>query len=739
MNFSSFFIDRPIFASVLSILIVVAGVVATPLLPVSEYPEIVPPTVVIRGQYPGASPKTIAETVVTPLEQQINGVENAIYTSSSTTPDGNFAITVTFKLGTDLDNAQVQTQNRVAQAEPRLPEVVRQIGIVTQKSSPDLTMVVFLTSPDGRYDSLYLRNYAVIQVRDVLARLPGAGDVRIFGSGDYSMRLWLDPDKLAARNMTADDVLRAVREQNAELAGGRIGGEPAPPGTEFSYIVNAHGRLQTEEEFSTIIVKASGGDIVYLRDVARVELGPESYALRSMLDSKAAVGLPVFQRPGANALELSDAVRRTMTQLASDFPQGVAYEIAYDPTVFVRSSIQAVIETLFEAVALVVLVVIVFLQTWRASLVPLVAVPVAIVGTLAALLLFGFSINSLTLFGLVLATGIVVDDAIVVVENIERKVEGGLSPRAAAHEAMTEVTRPIISIFLVLASVFVPVAFLGGIEGEFYRQFAITIAVSTLISTFNSLTLSPALAALLLQPRHGTVDPLQRTINRVFGAFFRGFNATFVRLSSGYGRAVNVAVRWRSFVLLGFALLLTATWAMFRIVPEGFIPLQDKQYLLGIVQLPDAASLDRTEAVVRRMSAIALQTPGVEHAIGFPGSVGERIRQPRQVGRHVLWAEAIRGAHLEGTVGHRDHPDVESGICVDHRCAGHRGAAADCAGARYERRLQALCPGQGRLRLRRTGRCDRSSARCRAHATRDPRARDLHDISELGAAALPRG
>ena len=619
MNISSFFIERPIFASVVSILIVVAGIVSIPQLPVGQYPEIVPPTVVIRGQYPGASPKTIAETVVTPLEQQINGVENAIYTSSSATPDGNFSITVTFKLGTNLDNAQVQTQNRVSQAEPRLPIVVRQIGIVTQKSSPDLTMVVFLTSPDGRYDSLYLRNYAVIQVRDVLARLPGAGDVRVFGSGDYAMRLWLDPGKIAARDMTVDDVLSAVREQNAEVAAGRIGGQPALPGTEFSYIVNARGRLQSEEEFSSIVVKASGGDVVYLRDVARVELGPETYALRSMLDAKAAVGLPVFQLPGANALDLSSAVRRAMSQLSRDFPDGVAYEVAYDPTVFVRSSIEAVVHTLLEAVALVVLVVIVFLQTWRASIVPLVSVPVAIVGTLAGLLLFGFSINVLTLFGLVLATGIVVDDAIVVVENVERKVEGGMEPRAAAHAAMAEVTRPIISILLVLASVFVPVAFLGGIEGQFYRQFAITIALSTFISTLNSLTLSPALAALLLESRGDKHDAFQRGIDRVFGGFFGLFNRVFERTNVGYGTAVGAVVRRAPIMLAVFAMLLVATWTMFRIVPHGFIPVQDKQYLLGIVQLPDAASLDRTESVVKQMSETALATPGVQHAVGFPG------------------------------------------------------------------------------------------------------------------------
>lgn len=620
MSISSFFIDRPIFAAVISIIIVVAGLVAIPLLPISEYPEIVPPTVVVAGQYPGASPKTIAETVITPLEQQINGVENAIYMNSSATPDGAFSITVTFRLGTNLDTAQVQTQNRVTQAQTRLPLAVRQIGLVTQKRSPDLTMVVFLTSPDERYDSLYLRNYAVIQVKDVLARLPGAGDVRVFGSGDYAMRLWLDPGKIASRGMTVEDVLGAVREQNTEVAAGSIGGQPALPGTEFSYTMNARGRLQTEEEFGKIVIKSGeAGDVVYLRDVARVELGPETYALRSMLDGRASVGIPVFQLPGSNALELSAAVRRTMNELSTRFPEGVSYDIAYDPTIFVRSSIKAVIETLLEAVALVVLVVVIFLQSWRASVIPLVAVPVAIIGTLAILLLLGFSINSLTLFGLVLATGIVVDDAIVVVENVERKMEEGMQPRPAAHAAMAEVTRPIISIMLVLCSVFIPVAFLSGVEGQFYRQFAITIAASTVLSTLNSLTLSPALAAVLLRPRHAPGDAFQTLIDRIFGRFFGVFNRSFAALSRRYGAGIASIVSRRRTVLAVFVVLLGLTVLLFRIVPGGFIPAQDKQYLIAIAQLPNASSLDRTEAVVRTMSQIAMSTPGVQHAVGFPG------------------------------------------------------------------------------------------------------------------------
>ncbi len=491
---------------------------------------------------------------------------------------------------------------------------------MTQKRSPDLNMVVFLRSVDGRYDSLYLRNYAVIQIRDVLARLQGAGDVEVFGSGDYAMRLWLDPGKIAARNMDVDEVLAAVREQNVQVAAGQIGGQPSLPGTQFQYIVNAQGRLQTEQEFENIVVKnGANGETTYLRDVARLELGPDTYALRSMLDGGPAVAIPVFQLPGANALELSTSVRAAMKELAKSFPEGVSYEIDYDPTVFVRSSIEAVVHTLFEAVLLVVLVVVVFLQTWRASVIPLVAVPVAIIGTMAALLAAGFSINSLTLFGLVLATGIVVDDAIVVVENIERKIEDGLNPHAAAHAAMGEVTRPIISIMLVLCAVFIPVAFVSGLTGQFYRQFGVTIAASTIISTFNSLTLSPALAALLLKPKNAPPDAFQRGINRVLGGGFRWFNRGFEHVSERYGRGVSRLTAIRAVVLVVFAVLLVCTWGIFRLVPGGFIPAQDKQYLVGIVQLPDAASLDRTERVVREVSEIALKTPGVDHAIGFTG------------------------------------------------------------------------------------------------------------------------
>ena len=655
MNISSVFIERPIFAAVLAILISVAGLLAIPSLPISEYPEIVPPTVVVSGTYPGASPKTIAETVITPLEQQINGVENAIYTNSVATPDGNFSITVTFKLGTDLDIAQVQTQNRVSQAEPRLPEVVRQVGLITQKKSPDLTMVVFLKSADGRYDSLYLRNYAVIQIRDVLARIQGMGDVEVFGSGDYAMRLWLDPAKMASLSLDVDEVLAAVREQNVQVAAGQIGGQPSLPGVEFQYIVNAQGRLQTEEEFGNIIVKnGANGETTYLRDIARLELGPETYALRSMLDSGPAVAIPVFQLPGANALQLSDSVRKTMKTLSKAFPEGVTYEIDYDPTVFVRHSIEAVVHTLFEAVGLVVLVVILFLQTWRASIIPLVAVPVAIVGTLAALLAAGFSINSLTLFGLVLATGIVVDDAIVVVENIERKIEEGLPPRQAAHAAMKEVTRPIISIMLVLCAVFVPVAFVSGLTGQFYRQFGITIAASTLISTFNSLTLSPALAALLLKPRTAPPDWFQRGINRVLGRIFRDLQSCFrarfrglrPRRAAYCRHPLGGAGDLRHSVGLHLGdLPHRAGWIYScagQTVPDRHRAVAGRR-LAGSHRKGRPAGLRACDPDARCRARDWLQRP-----------VGAGLREPEQRGRHLLPTDAFRGAHHEGPVGGRD-------------------------------------------------------------------------------------
>ncbi len=620
MNLSKFFIDRPIFAGVLSLLMFIAGLIALRSLPIAEYPDVVPPTVVVRANYPGANPKVIAETVATPLEESINGVDGMLYMSSQATTDGLMTLNVTFKLGTDPDKAQQLVQNRVSQAEPRLPEEVRRLGITTIKSSPDLTMVVHLLSPNDRYDMTYLRNYAVLNVKDRLARINGVGQVQLFGSGDYSMRVWLDPQKVAERGLSAGDVVRAIREQNIQAAAGVVGASPGLPGVDMQLSINAQGRLQSEEEFGDIIVKTDkGGAVTRLRDISRLELGASDYALRSLLDNKQAVAVPVFAAPGSNAIQISDDVQAVMKELKKNMPEGVDYEIVYDTTQFVRSSIEAVVHTLLEAVALVVLVVIIFLQTWRASVIPLLAVPISVIGTFAVMHLFGFSINALSLFGLVLAIGIVVDDAIVVVENVERNIEAGLSPRDATYRAMREVSGPIIAIALVLIAVFVPLAFITGLSGQFYKQFALTIAISTVISAINSLTLSPALAALLLKGHDAPKDALTRGMDKVFGRFFRAFNKAFGRGSDKYSRGVKGAISRKAVMLGVYLVLVLATTGLFKAVPSGFVPGQDKQYLIGFAQLPDGATLDRTEDVIRRISEIAMKQPGVEHAIAFPG------------------------------------------------------------------------------------------------------------------------
>ena len=618
MKLSNFFIERPIFAGVISAFITIAGLIALFKLPISEYPEVVPPSVVVHASYPGANPKVIADTVAAPLEQAIVGVEDMLYMSSTSTMDGSLTLTVTFRIGADIDRAQVQVQNRVAQALPRLPEEVRSLGVNTVKASSNLTLVVNLTSPSGRYDSLYLRNYAVLNIKDVLARLPGMGDVQVFGGGDYSMRVWLDPQKLAARNLTAGDAVAAIREQNVQVAAGQLG---APPSSaEFQIALNAAGRLTDEQQFRDIIVKTGAdGQVVRLGDIARVELGAQAYGMRSLLDNKPSLAIPVFQSPGANALELSTSVRKTMEELKKNFPEGMDYGILYDPTQFVRQSIDAVVHTLLEAVALVVLVVILFLQTWRASLIPLIAVPVSVIGSFAVLLAFGFSINTLSLFGLVLAIGIVVDDAIVVVENVERHIAAGLSPREATKVAMSEVSRPIIAITLVLVAVFGPVAFVSGLTGEFYRQFALTIAISTVISAFNSLTLSPALAAVLLKPHGARPDTLARVMNRLLGRFFQRFNLGFARAGDNYSGALRITMRHGGIALAIYGGLIVLTWFGFQAVPGGFIPEMDKQYLVAVAQLPSAASLDRTEAVTRRIAEIGLKQPGIAHAVEFAG------------------------------------------------------------------------------------------------------------------------
>jgi multidrug efflux pump len=620
MDFSRYFIDRPIFAAVLSIVILVAGMLAIPNLPLSEYPDVVPPSIGVRAVYPGANPKEIAETVAAPLEEAMNGVENMMYMKSVAGSDGVLWMFVTFHAGTDPDIAQVQVQNRVNQALPRLPEDVRRMGVSADKMSPDLTMVVHLTSPDERYDSVYLRNYATLHMLDEMRRLPGVGQAMVFGAGDYAMRIWIDPDRAAARGLTAGDILRAVREQNVQVSAGQLGAPPTPHGAEFLIAINAQGRLASEEEFGEIVIRHDdGGRLTRLRDVARLELGASEYALRSLLDNGQAVAIAIFQAPGANAIALSDAVRAKSAELAQRFPEGMDYQVVYDPTVFVRDSIRSVVYTLLEAVVLVVLVVTLFLQTWRASLIPLLAVPVSIVGSFAVLYLLGFSINTLTLFALVLSVGIVVDDAIVVVENVERHIAEGLKPLAAAHQAMREVSGPIIAITLVLCAVFVPMAFLEGVTGEFYRQFAVTIAIATVISGFNSLTLSPALAAVLLRSHDAPKDVPTRLIDRGLGWLFRPFNRAFGASSERYQSAVTRTLRRKGAVFAVYALLLAGTGLIFQVVPGGFIPTQDKLYLIGAVKLPEGASLDRTEEAVKRMSELALSTEGVASAVAFPG------------------------------------------------------------------------------------------------------------------------
>jgi multidrug efflux pump len=620
MNLSKFFIGRPIFAGVISMIIFLGGAIAMRLLPISEYPEVVPPSVVVRAFYPGANPKVIAETVATPLEEQINGVEGMLYMGSQATTDGRLTLTVTFKLGTDPDKAQQLVQNRITQAEPRLPEEVRRLGVTSAKGATDLTMVVHLTSPNERYDMTYLRNYAVLNVKDRLARIDGVGQVLLFGSGDYSMRVWLDPRKVAERGLSATDVVRAIREQNVQAAAGVVGASPGVPGLDLQLSINAQGRLASEEEFAEIIVKTdANGAVTRLKDVARLELGASEYALRSLLDNKPAVAVPIFAAPNANALSISDNVRATMAEIKATMPEGVDYKIVYDPTQFVRASIKAVVTTLLEATLLVVLVVILFLQTWRASVIPLAAVPVSVIGTFAVLHLFGFSINALSLFGLVLAIGIVVDDAIVVVENVERNIEAGLTPREATYRAMREVSGPIIAIALVLVAVFVPIAFINGLSGQFYKQFALTIAISTVISAVNSLTLSPALAAILLKGHDAPKDALTRGMDRVLGPFFGRFNRLFKAGGERYTAGVGRAIARKGALMAAFALLAVAAAGLFKAVPHGFVPQQDKQYLIGFAQLPEGATLDRTEEVIRRMSEIALKHPGVQNSVAFPG------------------------------------------------------------------------------------------------------------------------
>lgn len=621
MRFAHFFVDRPIFATVLSVVLLLVGGIAYTTLPVAQYPEIAPPTIVVRASYPGADAQTVAATVATPLEQQINGVENMLYMSSYSTSDGSMALTVTFKLGTDLDQAQVLVQNRVAVATPRLPQEVRTLGVTTLKSSPDLMMVVHMLSSDETYDQLYVSNYARNNVRDVLLRLDGVGDLIIFGERQYSLRVWLDPEKLAAFGMTSGDVVRAVQEQNVQVSGGSLGAQPAPSDNAFQLVVKTQGRFEDPRQFRQIIVRSTGdGRLVRLQDVARVELGAQDYVTNSYLNGKPAVALAIFQRPGTNALAAADAIIKMMGDLKQSFPPGLDYEIVYNPTEFIADSVNAVYMTLFEAVLLVVLVIVVFLQSWRTAIIPIIAIPVSLIGSFAVMAALGFSINTLTLFGMVLAIGIVVDDAIVVVENVERNIALGLSPYDAAHKTMDEVGGAVVAIALVLAAVFIPTAFIPGITGQFYRQFALTVAVSTLISAFNSLTLSPALAAILLKPHSSERprNPLARAGNWAANRFNHGFDS----MARGYARSVGVVVRHKLIVWPIYLGLIGGTLWIANAVPRGFIPTLDQGYAIVVVQLPDGSSLSRTDAVVQRASTIMRETPGVQDAVAFAGFSG---------------------------------------------------------------------------------------------------------------------
>jgi HAE1 family hydrophobic/amphiphilic exporter-1 len=623
MRFAHFFVDRPRFAAVVSIVIVAVGLLAYVGLPVAQYPEIAPPTIVVTATYPGATPEVLAKTVATPIEEQVNGVENMIYMSSQSTTDGTVQLTVTFKPGTDLDIAQVQVQNRVSLAEPRLPEEVRRRGIIVAKSSPNLMMVIHLRSPTGRYDSLYISNYAVLRVRDVLTRIDGVGNITVFGSREYSMRVWLDPDRLAARDLTPEDVFLALQTQNVQIIGGTIGQPPTSGDNAFQMSVDAGGRFENAEQFANAIIKTDGkGRLTRLKDVARIELGAEDYLTNSYLDSEPAVGIGVFQRPGSNLLATAKELRATVAQLAKDFPAGLEYEIAYDPTVFVQESVDAVYRTIFEAVILVVLVIVLFLQSWRAAIIPIVAIPVSLIGTFALMAALGYSLNNLTLFGLVLAIGIVVDDAIVVVENIERNLELGKSPREAAHITMDEVGSALVSMALVLAAVFVPTAFLGGIPGQFFSQFAITISTAVIISGFNSLTLSPALGALVMKPKgepKGRVGrAMDRVVQPVYGAFNRIYDAGENRYQALVGRIIH---RPKPTAAVFAVLLVLTAFALYR-VPRGFIPQQDQGYLIVAAQLPAGASLARTDAAAKEASARIRPIAGVNHTVEIVGFSG---------------------------------------------------------------------------------------------------------------------
>ncbi|MEY3394851.1 MAG: hypothetical protein RL346_1087 [Verrucomicrobiota bacterium] len=622
-NFSFFFIDRPRFATVISILVIFIGAISYFNLPVAQFPEVAPPTVIVTTNYPGATPDTIAKTLAAPIEQEVNGIEDMLYMNSQSTADGTYTLTISFKLGTDLDKAQVLVQNRVALAEPRLPEEVRRIGVVVQKSSPDLLLVVQMFSKDRTFDLGYISNYALLQVREKLRRIDGVGEVRLFGAREYSMRIWLDPQRLDFYKLSADEVISALRTQNVEIAAGTIGKEPLGQSVPFQINVTSQGRLTDIAEFEKIVVKNDANQrLVRLSDVARVELGALDYNVNAYLNETPTLALPIFQRPGSNALEISAAIRETMQELSGDFPKGLEYDIIYDPTQFIGQSIDAVITTLFEAVILVVLVMILFLQSWRAALIPVLAIPVSLIGTFAVMQAFGYSLNNLTLFGLVLAIGIVVDDAIVVVENIERNLEEGYPPREATQRSMKEVSGAIFATTLVLLAVFIPTAFMSGISGQFYKQFALTIATSTVISSLVSLTLSPALGVLLLRRHSEKADPLGKAIHFIFGWFFQLFNRAFDATNRGYSAFIRRSLRMGLLMFLLYFGLIGIAALGFKAVPGGFIPPQDQGYAIVAAQLPTGTALQKTDATVQRLIREIAAVDGVQNVVGFAGFNG---------------------------------------------------------------------------------------------------------------------
>jgi len=646
MRMSRFFIDRPIFATVISIFLMIVGGIAYFTLPVAQFPEIVPPTVQINATYPGAAAETVADTVAAVIEQEVNGVEGMIYMSSQSTGDGAIAINVTFDLGTDVDRATVLVQNRVSAAMPRLPEEVQRGGVTVRKSSPDLLLVVHMISPGAKYDQVYISNYALLNVSDELARIEGVGGVSLFGAREYSMRVWLEPDKIAARGMSAEEVIAALRQSNIQVAGGAVGQPPLDKTGAFQTSLRLKGRLKEASEFNDIVLKTGAdGRVVRLADVGRVELGALNYGTFGYLSRDPATVVVVTQQPGSNAIRTTAAIKAAMARISDRFPPGLEYRIEYNPTEFIEVSIKELYKTILEAVLLVVVVILVFLQTWRAAVIPLVAIPVSLIGTFAVMAAFGFSINMLTLFGLVLAVGIVVDDAIVVVENAERKLAQGLSPLEASRVTMDEVGTALIAIAIVLSAVFIPTAFTGGITGQFYRQFAVTIATATIISAFNSLTLSPALAAILLRPHtHHEPSLLMRPVT----AFFNGFNRVFAALENGYAALTRTLIRFSPLVLLTYVGLIAAAIVMVTSTPTGFIPKMDRGILIVSLQLPDGASLTRTNDVVQRATDIILQTPGIKATSGYAGRSGATFTNATNQGAIFCIMEDAEVRHRQG-------------------------------------------------------------------------------------------